>query len=72
MVNSLEPAEDLKNKTTDKFLKSNNFADLRIKMGTKKEDPYDKLIPDELSEDHWAELNNHAYRLYCEEQERKR
>ena len=48
-------------------MKSNGFADLRIKMGTKKGDQYDNLLPDELSEDHWAELNNHAYRLHCEE-----
>lgn len=47
-------------------MKSNGFADLRIKMGTKKS-PFDNLLPDEISEDHWAELNNHAYRLHCED-----
>lgn len=35
-MRSVEPQEDIRNKSCDKFLISNGFADLRIKMGTKK------------------------------------
>lgn len=72
LMKSVEVENDKKecNKVELSFLNSNGFADLRIKMGTKK--PFDSLLPDEISEDHWAELNNHAYRLHCEDQEKKK
>jgi Fe-S cluster biosynthesis and repair protein YggX len=27
-------------------------------------------LPNEISEDHWAEINNHQYQLYLEDEER--
>jgi len=28
------------------------------------------LLPNEISEDHWGEINNHQYQLYLEDEER--
>jgi len=28
------------------------------------------LLPNEISEDHWGEINNHQYQLYLEDEEK--
>ena len=49
----------------------NNDAALRVKMGAQKKGGLDNsLLPNEISEDHWAEINNHQYQLYLEDEER--
>lgn len=30
------------------------------------------LLPDEIGEDHWAEINNHQYQLFLEDEEKQR
>jgi Fe-S cluster biosynthesis and repair protein YggX len=40
-------------------------------MGAQKKGGLDtSLLPNEISEDHWAEINNHQYQLYLEDEER--
>lgn len=49
----------------------NNDAALRVKMGAQKKGGLDNsLLPNEISEDHWGEINNHQYQLYLEDEER--
>ena len=52
-----------------------NDAALRVKMGAKKNGTgtiENSLLPDEISEDHWGELNNHQYQLFLEDEENKK
>ena len=49
----------------------NNDAAFRVKMGAQKKGGLDNsLLPNEISEDHWGEINNHQYQLYLEDEER--
>ena len=41
-------------------------------MGTMKKGVADNLLPEELSDDHWGEINNHQYQLFLEDEEKKR
>lgn len=42
-------------------------------MGAQKKGAADNsLLPDEISDDHWGEINNHNYQLFMEDEEKKR
>jgi len=30
------------------------------------------LLPNEIAEDHWGEINNHQYQLFLEDEEKKK
>ena len=49
-----------------------NDAALRVKMGAQKKGPDDSLLPNEIAEDHWGEINNHQYQLFLEDEEKKK
>jgi len=50
----------------------NNDAALRVKMGVQKNALDNSLLPSEIAEDHWAEINNHQYQLFLEDEEKKK
>ena len=49
----------------------NNDAALRVKMGAKKNTD-NSLLPDEIADDHWAEINNYQYQLFLEDEDKKK
>ena len=67
MVRSIEVVSNTNNAipTKEKYnysINLNNDAALRVKMKAQKKGGLDtSLLPNEISEDHWAEINNHQY-----------
>ena len=41
-------------------------------MGQSKKGGDTSLIPDELADDHWAEINNYQYQLFLEDEMKKK
>ena len=73
-------AEEKRKMLEDRFKNDSNYADLRVKIGVKQENQNQNaestqdgsLMPEIISDNHWGEIDRHAYILHLETQKKEK